>query len=136
MRQCPKCPCPNQLRPKCPDAPLRLALRRPRGEELDEVERPALEPGGGTHAERTVHLIWLGTMRALTMGLFMVLPRLMLVSRVTGAPPTRTVNAPVIGLVGAMTVCETRPIATPRLSPFVRGMVVSRLWVGVNMERM
>src|SRR5690606_42149983 len=57
-----------------------------------------------------------------------------LVSRVTGIPPTRHVNAPVRCRDGPITVPEATPVATPALSPLVSGTTVAMLCAGVPMN--
>src|SRR5262245_33489538 len=56
----------------------------------------------------------------------------MLVRRVSGAPPTSTVNAPVTQRAGPITVPDATPSATPALSPIVIGAIVNMLCAGAH----
>ena len=74
---------------------------------------------------------WLGTIRA--PGQFVLFWSDMLVIRVAGALPTIVVNDAVRCRSGPMTIADATPVATPALSPFERGTVVSMLCAGVHM---
>jgi hypothetical protein len=78
---------------------------------------------------RTSTFVWLGASRVFV-GQFVPLAMEVIVKRVAGLPPMRTLNAAVVGLSFPITIPEATPVPRPALSPLVIGTEVPMLCAG------